>query len=135
MSKPSITYRRTAAASILELRHRVLRPGHSISEVMFDEDQDSTSRHYAAFGHSGQNLCCLSLLPSVWQEQPTWRLRTMATAEPWRNQGIGSEILGFAISSLQKYEYLARITEESSNPNLFNINRFSLIQQHSLSIE
>lgn len=102
MPKTAIAYRRTTAASILELRHRILRQGHPISEVIFPEDNDEASRHYGAFDNTGQNIGCLSLLPSAWQEQPAWRLRAMATDELWRNEGIGSGLLRFAIASLEQ---------------------------------
>ncbi|PZD70224.1 hypothetical protein C1752_16047 [Acaryochloris thomasi RCC1774] len=104
-----IAYHRTSVASILQLRHRILRKGHPITEVMFPEDSDEASRHYGAFDDTGQNLCCLSLLPSVWQEQPAWRLRAMATDKHWRNQGIGSGLLRFAIASLENDSQLQTI--------------------------
>ncbi len=95
-----VAYRRTTVTSILELRHRILRPEHAIAEVMFAEDHDPASRHYGAYDSSGKNICCLSLLPSAWQEQPAWRLRAMAKVGLWRGLGIGVGILGVAMVCL-----------------------------------
>ncbi|PZD70552.1 hypothetical protein C1752_10981 [Acaryochloris thomasi RCC1774] len=78
MPEIAIADHRMNIAKILPLRHQVLRPGHRIAEVSFPEDPNEASRHYGAFDNSGQNIGCLSLFLSVWQEQSTWRLRAMA---------------------------------------------------------
>ncbi|WP_299414868.1 hypothetical protein [Acaryochloris sp. IP29b_bin.148] len=90
-----ITFTRTTADRILQLRHRVLRPGLPIAEVIFPEDQDQETQHYGALNQQGEVICCVTLISSTWHGEPAWRLRTMATASDWRNQGMGTGLIRY----------------------------------------
>ncbi|ABW33370.1 GNAT family N-acetyltransferase [Acaryochloris marina] len=97
-----ITLTRTTADHILKLRHQVLRPGLPIAEVIFAEDQDQETRHYGAIHQHGEIICCATLIPSTWHGEPAWRLRAMATAPGWRNQGIGTGLIRYLLEDLQE---------------------------------
>ncbi len=97
-----ITFTRTTADHILQLRHQVLRPGLPIAEVIFPEDQDNETRHYGAFNRLNKVICCVTLIPSTWHGEPAWRLRAMATAPGWRNQGIGTGLIRVLLEDLQE---------------------------------
>lgn len=97
-----ITFTRTTADHILQLRHRVLRPGLPIAEVIFPEDQDQETRHYGAFNQLNEVICCVTLIPSTWHGKPAWQLRAMATAPGWRNQGIGTGSIQHLLEDLQE---------------------------------
>lgn len=75
-----ITYTKTTPDRILQRRYQVLRPGFSIAEVIFPEDQDQETRHYGAFDQLEKVICCVTLISSTWTEKPAWWLRAMATA-------------------------------------------------------
>lgn len=97
------TYTQTTPDRILQLRHRVLRPGFPIAEVIFAEDQNHETRHYAAFDDHGEIICCVTLIPSIWKRQTAWWLRAMATTAPdWRKQGIGTEMLWYVLADLMQ---------------------------------
>ena len=97
-----ITFTRTTADRILQLRHQVLRPGLPIAEVIFAEDQDPDTRHYGALNRQREVICCVTLIPSTWHGQAAWRLRAMATAPGWRNQGIGTGLIRYLLADLQE---------------------------------
>lgn len=103
------SFKKTDVSSILKLRHQVLRNGHPITEVMFNEDHDYQSRHYGAFDRQENNICCVSLIQSYWNGSLAWQLRAMATAPEWRSKGIGRRIIDFMISDLEKDEQLKHI--------------------------
>ncbi|QUY45519.1 GNAT family N-acetyltransferase [Acaryochloris marina] len=102
-----ITYTKTTHDRILHLSYQVLRPGFSIAEVIFPEDQDQETQHYGAFDHRGEVICCITLILSTWQGKPAWWLRAMATAPAWRNQGIGTRMIRYLLEDLQESD-LAR---------------------------
>lgn len=104
-----ITYSRTTPDRILQLRYQVLRPGFSIAEVIFPEDQDQETRHYGAFDQLEKVICCVTLISSSWAEKPAWWLRAMATAPGWRNQGIGTRIIQYLLKDLQESDLIRPI--------------------------
>ncbi|WP_261891708.1 GNAT family N-acetyltransferase [Acaryochloris marina] len=97
-----ITFTRTTADHILQLRHQVLRPGLPIAEVIFAEDQDQETRHYGGLNQQGEIICCVTLISSTWYGEISWRLRAMATAPGWRNQGIGTGLVLCMLEDLQE---------------------------------
>ncbi|UJB73280.1 GNAT family N-acetyltransferase (plasmid) [Acaryochloris sp. 'Moss Beach'] len=96
-----ITFTPTTADRILQLRHQVLRPALPIAEVIFAEDQDQKTRHYGAFNKQSEAICCVTLIPSTWHGEAAWRLRAMATAPGWRNQGIGTGMIRYLFKDLR----------------------------------
>lgn len=97
-----ITFTKTTADHILQLRHQVLRPGLPIAEVIFPEDQDNEARHYGALNQQREVICCVTLILSTWYGEAAWRLRAMATASDWRNQGIGTGLIRYVFADLQE---------------------------------
>jgi GNAT superfamily N-acetyltransferase len=92
--------RRAEVAEIVDLRHRVLRAGLPRSAALFDGDVMPTSRHFAAF--LGNNaVSCASFHRSMWETEPAWQLRGMATDEAFRGRGVGGELLTFAERSVK----------------------------------
>lgn len=91
----SLDLRRVDVASILDLRHRVLRAGMPREAASFPGDEVETTLHFAACdGHEPR--CCLTLMRSTWDGQPAWQLRGMATDEGLRGTGVGSALVQFA---------------------------------------
>jgi len=88
---PEITCRRVAVETILPLRHRTLRPGLPLETARFEGDLDAGTRHYAAF-IGAEPVACLSLMPSVWEGQPAWQLRGMATDSRQQGRGLGRRL-------------------------------------------
>ncbi len=104
-----VTYRKTDVNSIMSLRHKVLRDGYPISEVTFNEDDHPSTRHYGAFDSQGLSICCVTLIESFWNGETAWQLRAMATAEKFRNSGIGRTMIEFLLADLKKNNQLKTI--------------------------
>lgn len=90
---------RAEVFAIIDLRHKVLRQGHPIEEVQFEEDKDELSRHYAAV-YQDKCIACVTFIDAQWQQQPAWRLRAMAVEKQYRGIGIGKALLKFALNDL-----------------------------------
>lgn len=87
---------RVAAARTYALRQRVLRPHETIDQLALPGDDEPDSGHFAALD-DGEVVGTASVRrePPPWAPDDTtaWRLRGMATADPWRNRGIGAAVL------------------------------------------
>ena len=88
----SITVRAAARDELLDLRHRVLRPGKPRATAYFPGDDEPTTRHYAAV-REGVVVGCATLVASTLDGAPAWQLRAMATAPELRGQGVGRRLL------------------------------------------
>jgi predicted GNAT family N-acyltransferase len=89
----------TTVDVIVNLRHKVLRPGFSISEVEFKEDKLPETRHYAAH-YKNKSIACLTLMNSKYAGNEAWRLRAMAVEQQYRGKGLGRELLSFTLNDL-----------------------------------
>lgn len=87
---------------ILNLRHRILRKGFPIEEVMFEEDKLISTKNYAIFDEKDNVIACLTLMKAEWKNGLIWRLRAMAVDEEFQGNGLGSELLEFALEDLEK---------------------------------
>jgi GNAT superfamily N-acetyltransferase len=87
-----VEVRRASPAEVIDLRHAVLRQGLPRSEAVFPGDDAPTSLHYGAF-RAGRIVCCATLHANLWQGEPAWQLRGMATAPELRRQGLGRRVL------------------------------------------
>jgi len=95
-----ITFVKTDA--VLPLRSRVLRDGKPLEECLFPGDELETSFHFADV----QNNEAVCVATFHLQEHPAFKgyayqLRGMATAPESRGQGIGNQLLNFAIVYLR----------------------------------
>lgn len=99
---------KTESKNIINLRHKVLRNGYPIEEVMFKEDELISSRHYAMICNE-KIIACITLLESEFDSQPAWQLRAMAVEEEYRGSGLGSELLDFAIKDIKQDSVLKNI--------------------------
>ncbi|MDQ6614619.1 MAG: GNAT family N-acetyltransferase [Actinomycetota bacterium] len=97
------------------LRQQVLRAHQDVAEVGFPGDDDPDAGHFAAFAFAGSGSGSGSAsgsgiigVVSVLRECPAtttapdparwWRLRGMATAAPYRNQGVGSALVAAVLA-------------------------------------
>ena len=100
---PNVCIYRTDSDSVLDLRHRVLRPNSPITEARFDGDEERNARHYAIMtGEPGKELtaiCCLSLYLRNIQNNRAWQLRGMATDARYQRQGYGGLLLRASLLS------------------------------------
>lgn len=96
-SPMSVEFSQIPAAAILGLRHRILRPGHPPSAAEFAGDDDPGTLHFAATINDDV-VCCLSLYISQWQGSSAWQLRGMATDAAFQGQGIGRQLLDYAVA-------------------------------------
>lgn len=119
INKMNVVIRLATVEEILNLRHKILRKGFPIEEVMFEEDPWESTRNYAIFRDDGYNIACLSLLRADWFGRETWRLRAMAVDEEYQNQGFGSMLMDFMFKDLKKNNLIddiwlhARTTSEA----------------------
>ncbi len=89
----TFTVRLVAAEAIIDLRHRVLRPGRPRDTAMFDGDGLPTSHHFAAVDGHGNVVGCATFHLNQHDGEPAWQLRGMATDAAWCGRGVGREVL------------------------------------------
>jgi GNAT superfamily N-acetyltransferase len=95
---------RVGVAMTLPLRQRVLRPHQTLQQLANPGDDDPDTGHFAALV-DGEVIGTASVrreAPS-WapHNRAAWRLRGMATAEGWRNQGVGAAVLAVVIEHVR----------------------------------
>ena len=92
-----VVVQQVAAATTFPLRQQVLRPHQSVADMALAGDDDPRSGHFAA-SFDGRVVGTASVRPEPppWtsEHEPAWRLRGMATAPPFRSQGVGAALLG-----------------------------------------
>jgi predicted GNAT family N-acyltransferase len=81
------------AGAIVDLRHRVLRPGRPRETAMFDGDDLPTSHHFAAIDGGGRIIGCASFHLNPFEGEPAWQLRGVATDAGWVGRGVGRRVL------------------------------------------
>lgn len=92
--------RRATIHEILDLRHKVLRPGKPLETAEFPGDEQAGTRHYAAL-EQGTHVVCLTLMQSIWEGRRAWQLRGMATDPAVQGRGYGTELMRFAMRDVQ----------------------------------
>ena len=95
MNPPSadLNVRAVPAHAIIDLRHRVLRPGLPREAAMFDGDDLPTSHHFAAVDAGGRIVGCATFHLNGYEGEPAWQLRGMATDPGWAGRGVGRRVL------------------------------------------
>ena len=89
----TFTIRRATAGEIRLLRHRVLRAGLPVEEGDFEHDNDPETFHAAALTADAIVVGCATIMHSVYEEQPAWRLRGMAIDPEFRRRRLGARLL------------------------------------------
>jgi predicted GNAT family N-acyltransferase len=82
------------ASLLVPLRHKILRPQWPVADSHYPEDALPTTLHLGAF--DGETLvgCATALLmPPPGSTDIAYQLRGMAVEAPYRNQGLGAEVL------------------------------------------
>ena len=90
--KPAIEIRLARPDEVIDLRHAVLRAGLPRETAIFNGDDDAATRHFVATS-AGEVVGCVTLLPSVFDDQPAWQLRGMAVASALQRSGVGAQLL------------------------------------------
>lgn len=99
MADAPVVFATVDVAAILDLRHRVLRPGCPFESARFEGDDVDTTRHYAAL-LDGEAVACLTLMSAAWEGRDAWQLRGMATSSRHRRLGIGTGLLRHALADI-----------------------------------
>ena len=93
---------RVPAEVTYPLRQRVLRAGRPLPSAALAGDDNPVTGSFAARDPSGEvvGTATIRLEPCPWRpdEPRAWRLRGMATAEEWRGQGVGAQLLRATIA-------------------------------------
>jgi predicted dehydrogenase/GNAT superfamily N-acetyltransferase len=95
----SIEIRQAQPNELYDLRMEVLIRGTTRNSPQFPGDEDPRAIHLGAF-ENGLNVGCASFIPSVYEGEPAWQLRGMATHPTYRGKGIGKQLLAFAEENL-----------------------------------
>lgn len=115
-----LAYARVTTATVLPLRHRILRPDMPEATAQFPGDSDPATHHFAALTGVPCAMCesewpidaspqmcvaCLTFMPEAYPSGPrqgeaAWRLRGMAVDTSHQHQGIGAALLDYAIHRL-----------------------------------
>lgn len=93
-----------SAEQTLDLRSRVLRPGQSIENCQYPEDNNSTTFHVAAI-ENNRVVCNGTFIQQSHTlfsaAQRPFRLRGMATDPLYQHQGLGRQVIETALLELE----------------------------------
>lgn len=93
----AVVVRLATLAEIIALRHAELRPGLARDAAHFDGDDETATRHFAAFlSDDPFPAGCASFMARPWHDEPAYQLRGMATRATLVRRGIGAALLRFA---------------------------------------
>jgi GNAT superfamily N-acetyltransferase len=102
----SLQIRQVTAADTFPLRQRVLRPLETVDELARRWDGDPEPCHFAALD-AGTVIGSASVgresPPWSTEQQPSWRLRGMATTEDRRREGVGTALLATVIDHVREH--------------------------------
>jgi GNAT superfamily N-acetyltransferase len=95
--------RRVDAAAIRPLRRAILRPTRPPEASVYDQDDDATTVHLAAYDdNTGALIGCVTVFPAPVDDEPrAWRLRGMAVDVPQRGTGVGADLLAVAVDAVR----------------------------------
>jgi len=94
LTRPTI--RSARPHEVVDLRHRVLRPGKPRELAIWDTDRDPETRHWVV-EWAGQIVGCASVMPRTEATHPQlrWQLRGMAISDDVRGRGLGTGLLRY----------------------------------------
>ncbi len=99
---PDVILRRATIDEIRGVRLAVLRPGLGPETARFDGDDEPSARHFGAFlPEDAAAVACVSCLRRPRRGADAWQVRGMATRADLARRGIGSALLGTALSALR----------------------------------
>lgn len=87
--------KRLFASDVRALRHVILRPGQSVSEVTYEADEHPESGHYGVFVE-GVLVAVGTVLPEHTDGKTVggvWRIRGMAVKTEVQKSGFGAQVL------------------------------------------
>lgn len=90
-----IEVRRGTAEQVLDLRHRVLRPGRPAETAIFDGDHAPATRHWVAI-QADRVVGVASVMQAphpTRPDGPRWQLRGMAVEPDLQGSGVGRAVL------------------------------------------
>ena len=105
MTADELTVRAVPLDAIVDLRHRVLRPGLPRETAVFPGDDQPTAYHFAAVDGGGSVVGCATFHPSEFDGQPAWQLRGMATDPAWVGRGVGRRVLDAGVSAVTAVDH------------------------------
>ncbi len=93
---------RVPAETTYALRQQVLRPLQDVEDMRLAGDDDPGTASFAAKADDGTVVGTGTVRrePCPWQPErlDAWRLRGMATAQPWRGRGVGTDMLAAVVA-------------------------------------
>ena len=97
---------RTDGASLVDLRHRILRADLPRAAAIFAGDDDAGTVHYALRTPTDDRvIACGTFMREPYDGQPAWRLRGMAVDAAAQRAGLGSSLLAGAERDLLAIGY------------------------------
>jgi GNAT superfamily N-acetyltransferase len=92
---------------IIELRHKVLRPGLPLETARFEGDELPSTFHFALEYpvppiETANTVCCVSFMLNPFRGETAYQLRGMATDPEHQKKGFGSVLLEVAESVVAK---------------------------------
>lgn len=86
--------REARAEEVVDLRHRVLRPGKPRETAVWEGDVDPETHHWVV-DWAGEIVGCVTVMPHTEPTHPEyrWQLRGMATSPEVRGKGLGVALL------------------------------------------
>jgi GNAT superfamily N-acetyltransferase len=102
----AVTVERVEAELTFPLRRRILRPHETLEQLVLRGDDDPQTAHYAAIvGGEVVGTASVRREAPPWAAQAPglWRLRGMATAEEWRNRGVGATVLAAVVEHVRSH--------------------------------
>ncbi len=107
--------RRATAEEVIDLRHKVLRPGRPRETAIWACDALAGTRHWV-LERNGRILACASVVDAPFPdgEGPGLQLRGMAVDPEFQGHGLGRELLtGIAAEMAEPLWCNARLTAEA----------------------
>jgi predicted GNAT family N-acyltransferase len=93
---------RVDAATIRPLRRAILRPTLPPEASVYDQDDDATTVHLAAYDDSRHLIGCVTVFPEALDDEPhAWRLRGMAVVDELHGRGVGAALLREAVDAVR----------------------------------
>jgi GNAT superfamily N-acetyltransferase len=105
-----VLVRSATLAEIITLRHIELRPGLPEDTARFDGDLEPTTWHFGGFPREGTPgadaaaVACASFMLRVYDGEPAYQLRGMATRAAMVGRGLGGALLRHAVAKLTRNE-------------------------------
>ena len=99
---------RVSIQDIINLRHRLLRPGRPLALAHFQGDKEPSTWHVGLFHpcppkEDAPLISCASFVLNVYKTDSAWQLRGMCTEPGHQSRGFGGLLLHAAEESIVKH--------------------------------